>query len=195
MVLSHQSSIIECDPYYSDFLSATYNAKTGAEVPSIKEILVKGGKFYGDCVYSKTYPPGTHYQYVNLNFGIAGTIVEIISNTRFDEYQKEHILTALSEGLPEIATFNAATITKPNNLGVIYVGSNGKWVVSYDNYPSGQIPQRNLTGYRIGDNGAIYGPQGGLRASASHLSNYAIMLANGGKTKQGKVILSPESVR
>lgn len=29
MILSHQSSLIECDPYYSDFLVATYNAKDG----------------------------------------------------------------------------------------------------------------------------------------------------------------------
>jgi CubicO group peptidase (beta-lactamase class C family) len=128
---------------------------------------------------------------VNLNFGIAGTVVEIVSNTRFDEYQRDHILTPLSEGLPEIATFNAANIKQPKDLGVLYIGDKGKWVPSYDYYPSGSIPQRNLTGYQIGTNGVIFGPQGGLRASASHLSNYAIMLSNGGKTAQGKVILSP----
>jgi hypothetical protein len=36
MILSHQSSLVECDPYYSNFLDATYNAKTGSEVPDIK---------------------------------------------------------------------------------------------------------------------------------------------------------------
>ncbi len=78
---------------------------------------------------------------------------------------------------------------------MIYTGSQGKWVTSYDYYPSGSIPQRNLTGYRIGNNGVIYGPQGSLRASVSHLSNYAIMLANGGTTKTGKKILSLDSVK
>ena len=29
MALSHQSSLIECDPYYSNFLMDTYNAKSG----------------------------------------------------------------------------------------------------------------------------------------------------------------------
>ena len=62
-----------------------------------------------------------------------------------------------------------------------------------DNYPGGTIPQRNLTGYTVGDNAVIYGPQGSLRASVSHLTNYAIMLANGGKTKQGKQVISEES--
>ena len=97
--------------------------------------------------------------------------------------------------MPEIATFNPATIKNTSNLGVIYLGSNGKWVPNYDYYPDGKIVQRNLTGYQIGSNGVVYGPQGSLRASASHLSNYAIMLANAGKTKQGKTILSPESVK
>lgn len=84
MILSHQSSLLECDPYYSDFLTATYNAKDGTQVPNIKEILIKGSRFYNDCVYSQTHRPGQFFHYVNLNFGIAGTIVEIITNKRFD---------------------------------------------------------------------------------------------------------------
>ena len=125
---------------------------------------------------------------------MAGTIVEIISKVRYDEYTKTNILFQLSEGLAETATFNIATIRDTSNLGVIYIGNNSKWQANYDYYPDGKITQRNLTGYKIGDNGVIYGPQGGLRASVSHLTNYAIMLANGGKTKGGKRIISPESV-
>ena len=36
MILTHQSSLIECNPYYNDFLMTTYNAETGSEVPHIK---------------------------------------------------------------------------------------------------------------------------------------------------------------
>jgi CubicO group peptidase (beta-lactamase class C family) len=178
MVLSHQSSLIECEPYYSNFLTGTYNAKNGIEVPHIKEILLPGGKYYNECLFSKTHKPGSYFQYVNLNFGIAGTIVEILSNTRFDIYQQEHILGPLSKGLPEEATFNPATIRNKRNLGVIYIGKNGTFAPNYDYYPTFDIPQRNLTGYKIGTNGVIYGPQGYLRASASHLTRYAIMLKN-----------------
>jgi CubicO group peptidase (beta-lactamase class C family) len=195
MALSHQSSLIECDPYYSNFLAATYNAKDGYEVPHIREVLAPGGSFYNDCFWSKLYPPGSHFQYVNLNFGVAGTIVEILSGQRFDLYQQQHVLQPLSEGMPETATFNPATIKNPAQLGVIYAGSEGKWTPSYDYYPSGSIPQRNLTGYRVGTNGVIYGPQGALRASASHLSRYAMLLAAGGVTKSGRRILSATSVR
>ena len=100
MILSHQSSLLECDPYYSNFLDATYNAKSGSEVPNIKEILLKGGKFYNDCLYSSTHKPGTYFHYVNLNFGLAGTIVEILAQKRFDEYTRDNILRQISEGLP-----------------------------------------------------------------------------------------------
>lgn len=60
MTLSHQSSLIECEPYYSNFLTASYVAKTGYEVPPIKEILVEGGKFYNKCLFGNMQP-GTHY--------------------------------------------------------------------------------------------------------------------------------------
>lgn len=194
MILSHRSSLLECEPYYQNFKSAIAEAKSGAEIPDIKEILLEGGKFYSDCLFSKTNPPGIYYRYANLNYGIAGTIIEIISGIRFDEYQRDHILTHISEGLPEVATFNPATINNPNNLGVIYIGDEGKWIPNYDYYPSGSIPQKNLTGYRIGTNGVIYSPQAGLRLSASHLSNYTVIFLNGGKTRHGKTIISPESV-
>lgn len=52
-----------------------------------------------------------------------------------------------------------------------------------DYYPAGKIPVRNLTGYVVGSNGVVFGPQGGLRASVSHLSNYITMIANKGVTK------------
>lgn len=90
-----------------------------------------------------------------------------------------------------MATFNPATIKNAKNLGIIYIGNNGVWQPNYDYYPSGQINQRNLTGYKIGSNGVIYGPQGSLRASASHLTNYAITLANQGMTKSKYQLLTP----
>lgn len=83
MVMSHTSSIVDCDPNYIHFLSLTGSAKTGLEVPLLKDLLSKGGKYYGDCLFS-SYQPGTHFEYANFNYGIIGTVVEIISGVRFD---------------------------------------------------------------------------------------------------------------
>lgn len=89
----------------------------------------------------------------------------------------------------ENATYNIATIQNSKNLGVIYAGNQGKWIPRADDF-NGQLPSRNLTGYKIGSNGAIFGPQGGLRASVSHMNNYIYMYANKGITKSGKRLLT-----
>lgn len=60
MVMSHQSSIVDCDPVYLNFLSLTSQAQTGKTIPLMKDILVKGGKYYGECLFSKQRP-GTHF--------------------------------------------------------------------------------------------------------------------------------------
>lgn len=59
---------------------------------------MEGGKFYNKCLYGNL-PPGTHYQYVNLNFGIAGAIVERASGIRFDIFVRDRILKHISVGL------------------------------------------------------------------------------------------------
>ena len=41
-------------------------------------------------------PPGTHFQYVNLNFGIAGAIIEKVTSIRFDIFMRDNILKYLS---------------------------------------------------------------------------------------------------
>ena len=52
-----------------------------------------------------------------------------------------------------------------------------------------------MTGYVLGTNGIVFGPQGSLRASATHITNYAYMLANSGKTRSGRQVLSAASVQ
>jgi hypothetical protein len=82
-----------------------------------------------------------------------------------------------------MATFDLSTIKNTSNLGVIYRGVDGKWTPTCDNYPDGKINAKNLTGYKIGSNAGVFGPQGSMRASTSHLTNYALMLSNSGMTK------------
>lgn len=79
MVLSHQSSLVECEPYYTNFMIASGNAASGSDIPDLKEILMPNGKFYNECLYSNKHSPGQFFDYVNLNYVIAGTIVELFS--------------------------------------------------------------------------------------------------------------------
>ncbi len=57
-------------------------------MPSIREILVPGGKYYNPAIFPSTRKPGEYFHYSNLGFGIAGTIIERITGQRFDLYMQ-----------------------------------------------------------------------------------------------------------
>ena len=122
MLLSHQSSIVDCESCINRFIQETFRTKTGADLPHIIDLLLPTGKYYNPCMFNNQHPPGEFFSYVNLNFALAGTIVELVSGERFDHYQQKHILEAISEGQAEIATFNIATIKNASNLGALYHG-------------------------------------------------------------------------
>jgi CubicO group peptidase (beta-lactamase class C family) len=134
MILSHQSSLIECNAY-NDFLMDSYNAPNGSAVPLLSSLFLNGAKYFNDCTFSKTHKPGTYYQYVNLNFVIVGTIIERLSGQRFDVFLRERFLKEFSDNM----NFNPAKLKNPNDLAVLYIGNNGQWQADYDNY-KGNIP-------------------------------------------------------
>jgi len=55
-------------------------------------------------------------------------------------------------------------------------------------------PECDLAAYRLGDNGALFSPQGGLRISVRDLAAIGRLLLNGGR-HEGERILSEASVR
>lgn len=189
MVLSHQSSLIECSAY-DNFLTDTYNAVDGSSVPLLSTLFTQGSKYFNSCTFSTTHAPGTYYQYVNLNYVIAGTIIERLSGVRFDIYMADKFLSKVSGKM----NFNPAQLSSKDDLAVLYIGSSGKWAADCDNY-KGVIPQRNLTGYVVGTNAAIYGPQGSVRASVSDLTKYINLLRLRGFNNETKTqVLAQTSV-
>lgn len=189
MILSHQSSLLECSAYNS-FLVDSYNAATGSQVPPLSSLFISGEKYFNACTFSRLHRPGSYFEYVNLNFVIAGTIIERLSGQRFDLYMRDNFFKEFSEAM----NFNPAQLPVPNDLGVLYIGNAGSWQSDCDNY-KGNIPQRNLTGYVIGSNAAVYGPQGSVRASVSDLTKYInIIRLKGLHEPTGKQLLQRSSV-
>jgi D-alanyl-D-alanine carboxypeptidase len=85
MVMSHQSSIVDCDPTYLGFLYLTRTATTGEKVPNIKDLLHREGQYYDPCLFNNE-PPGTHFEYSNFGYGLIGMAVERVTGLRFDKY-------------------------------------------------------------------------------------------------------------
>ncbi len=173
-LLTHTSSLRD-GTGYGQFLSDTYN---NTPPPSLQSLLVPGGSYYTSDMFDASRSPTINYfNYANINYGVIGTLIERLSNKRFDIFCKEKIFNPL-----QIAgSFNIQDIPNINNIAVLYRRSGGNWMPQFDNYAGIKPQPRDLSGYTIGSNGVIFAPQGGLRISANDLSKFMLMFMNGGE--------------
>jgi CubicO group peptidase (beta-lactamase class C family) len=167
MILSHTSGLQD-GTGYSYFLQATASQ---SPPPPISSLLVPGGTFYTADMWLPKLP-GTWFNYANINFGVAATLIERISGIRFDIFTRDSILLPL--GIT--GSFNVNDIGNINNVSVLYRNS----IPQMDNYQGVPPVPVNLSGYVIGTNGMIFSPQGGLRISAPDLCNFMVMQAQQG---------------
>lgn len=185
MLLTHTSSIREGD------FNIPYNHK-------ISEFFMEGTNiYYKDC-YDKENGPG-YFKYANINYCLLGTIIEVVSQERFDLYMINHVLKPLNI----TGSFNIYEM--PNEvleqIGTLYeklsenkkvYDINGNWTSIMDDFTNG-YPKANFSEYVIGSNGALFGPMGGLRISISELTHLVYMFLNNG-TYNNNIILKPETV-
>lgn len=118
-----------------------------------------------------TQPVGSTYQYCNINFMIAGLIVEVVSGQPYTDYVTEHIFEPLemrhSYGSLESARADGATIGHIFMLGRLWESD-------------GWVPPANL-------------PAGALISSVEDMTHYAIAQMNAGRYGES-VILSPQGI-
>jgi len=183
MLLSHTSSIVDGSTY-SEFLNATINNNP---IPNLSEILTTSGNYYDESQFNNT-SPGAYFEYSNINFVILGTLIEKISNLRFDVYCKQNIFEPLNID----ASFNVNDLTNIDNVAVLYRKISGNWTPQAENYQGIQPEFLNLTGYIPGTNGARFGPQGGLRISAQDLAKFFMCLNN--PNECNSIILTNQSI-
>ena len=191
MLLSHTSSLRDDAGYY-------WEAKY-----ALKDVLLPGGSLYGSgAMWATNAAPGVFFSYANLPWGVIGTIMERVSGERFDRLMLRLILQPMGvHGGFNPAEFSAADL---QNVATLYrkrteVGDKeiwnqvGPWVPQVDDYARQAPVPRAGPDYRIGSNGTLFGPQGGLRISAADLGNIMLMLMNEGSFK-GKPILKKQTV-
>lgn len=169
MVLSHRSSINDSQGYF------TLDAINPAKNPN-----------WARC-YNE-YEPGTGYQYCNLNYNMAGTIIEKISGKRFDQYIKHHILDPL-----ELYAGYCVDSLDRSRFATIYEynGDSAKFIAS----PAAYAPRsKEIAAYTMGYTTPVFSPTGGMKISATDLARYMIMHSKQGKYN-GKRIISRKSAR
>jgi CubicO group peptidase (beta-lactamase class C family) len=168
----------------------------------MRDFLVPGGKRYGTgAMWSSKAAPGEYFAYCNLNSGVVATIMEKVSGERFDRLMQRLVLDTLGmHGGFNPAEMRAervadiATIYRKATAGDRQVWNpGGAWIAQVDDYSSRAPVNRASPDYILGSNGALFGPQGNLRASVADLARVMLMLMNRG-TVDGKRFLEERSV-
>ncbi|HHV03912.1 MAG TPA: beta-lactamase family protein [Bacteroidales bacterium] len=131
------------------------------------------------------YAPGTGYQYCNLGFNTLGTLVEIHSCERFDQYIRNNILDPLGV----YASFNVNDLDS-TRFATLYTWEDGRFIPSPQAYNS---RKQEIENYVQGHSTTLFSPTGGMKISAPNLARYALVQINEGFL-DGREILSRESV-
>lgn len=167
MILSHRSAINDSEGYFT--LDAINPEKN-----------INWSKCYSD------YEPGTAYRYCNLNYNMAGTIIEKITGERFDKYIQNHILKPL--GL--YGGYWIDGLDSSRFAGIYDYDDSLKQLVIQ---PMAYAPRREeIAKYKMGYSTPVFSPTGGMKISATDLARYMIMHMNMGKAN-GKRIIKKKS--
>lgn len=123
------------------------------------------------------------FEYCNLGYGIAATIIERATGRRFDQ-----LFVDLFNPLPMDAGFNWSGVgnLKRSRGATLYRETKNGWEIQVDgpetlagNTPSILIEDgAELSTYTPGQNGTLFSPQGGLRASLIDLALIAQLLTS-----------------
>jgi CubicO group peptidase (beta-lactamase class C family) len=180
-LLSHTSSVRDHDDQYAVALGDTVQA-TMADPRS----------------WDLAHGPGANYfSYSNMNFPIVASIVERVTGERFDKWMRAHVLEPMKlDACYNWPTCSDAAVARAVELD----GADGKPLKDdlHGARPACPVQVKDgeacdLTRWKLGENGGLFAPQGGLRISMAGLARVGQMLLNGG-TLDGVRVISQQSV-
>lgn len=129
-------------------------------------------------LWDTQHRPGSYFRYANIGFPVIASVMEKAGGERFDRLMQRLVLAPLELD----ACFNWSTCSDAKVAGhVVLYRADGS--VALDDL-GGKRPECpviaktgcDLAGYRLGENGALFSPQGGLRASMRDLAVIGQML-------------------
>ncbi|QDX27160.1 beta-lactamase family protein [Sphingomonas suaedae] len=145
----------------------------------------------GPALWDAQHGPGTYFRYSNVAFPVIASVMERAGNERFDRLMHRLVLAPLK--LDACYNWSTCSDAKIARHVVLYRASGE---VALDDL-GGKRPDCpvitkdgcDLAGYRLGENGALFSPQGGLRASMRDLAVIGgMLLRNDGS------FLKPDSI-
>lgn len=129
-------------------------------------------------LWDAQHRPGAYFRYANIGFPVIASVMEKASGERFDRLMQRLVLAPL--GLDACFNWSTCSDAKIARHVALYRADGS---VALDDL-RGKRPDCpviakagcDLAGYRPGENGALFSPQGGLRASMRDLAVIGRML-------------------
>lgn len=142
--------------------------------------------------------PGVYFAYADVNFAVIAQVIEKVTNQRFDLYMRQGVFAPLAmdagfnwSGVSQAARDRAATGCR---------WTDGQWRAEIDSdlAPAPHIrlvankaqPGLTVADYRLGDNGFVFSPQGGLRSSLWDMDRLARLYSAKGQWNGQQVVSS-----
>lgn len=193
MLMSHRSGLSDAGGYV-----------WGPQM-ALREVLHPAGSLYrGGLSWRRHRAPGSWFQYVNLNWGVVGTVMERATGERFDQLLHRLVLQPLGLrggfvpwALSDDVLQDVATLYRRRRMdGEREVWDpEGPWWPQVDDYHAGRPPEPpGLDHYVTGTNATVFSPQGGLRISSDDLGVLMQMLLNRGR-HEGQVLLTENAMQ
>lgn len=177
LLLSHRSGLMDGDDLYVIPLGDTVR-----------------GRLDDRRVWDRAHGPGGFYRYTNLNFPVIASVMETATGERFDRLMTRLVLRPLKldacfnwSGCSDRAVARAVTLREAD--GTVSRDALGGRLPACLVYTRSDDAPCDLSGYRLGDNGGLFSPQGGLRISARDLARIGQMLL-----RRGDGFLKPASI-
>lgn len=147
--------------------------------------------------FDAEHPPGAFFRYSNLNFPLIGSIMERATGERLDALMARLVFRPLGlDACMNWTTCSDAAVARAavlydENGGAIRDDLGGRRPACPVFAPEGD--RCDLSVYRLGDNGALFSPQGGMRISVRDLATIGRLLVNRGR-HEGERFLSEASI-
>ncbi len=144
------------------------------------------------------HPPGTYFRYSNLGFPIIAAVMEKAAGERFDRLMDRLVLKPL--GLEACFNWTTCSQSRIARAAVLYTpeGTAIRDELKGVRPACPVVPAADggcdLSGYRLGSNGALFSPQGGLRISVRDLAKVGGLLLRRGRLPDGRRFLSEAGV-
>jgi len=140
-------------------------------------------------------PPG-RFAYANVNFAVLAQLMERRTGERFDRLMTRAVFAPLR--LDCGYNWSGVGQAKRDRVSVICRREAGVWTPTVDAevppapgiavLPAPERPDLTAADYRLGENGWVFSPQGGLRASVRDLDRLARLFSAGGRLGRTRLL-------